>query len=79
MTGRSSLDSGSRRSTVAISGQDTSVFLIGLSVGRTLQHAQHRSGSFSAALVDFFVDQTIRLNPRHHAAQTLTDVFDGVL
>jgi hypothetical protein len=33
----------------------------------------------SAALVDFFVDQTIRLNPRHHAAQALTDVFDGVL
>jgi hypothetical protein len=33
MTGRSSLDSGSRRSTVAISGQDTSVFLNGLGLG----------------------------------------------
>ena len=30
-------------------------------------------------LVDFFVHQTIRLNPRHHAAQALANLFDRML
>ena len=38
----------------------------------------NRAGG-SADLVNLFVNQPIGLNPRHHAAQTLADFFNGML